>query len=35
MNSSLERHSDLVNANSQIKTAVENLSDAIKQTINL
>ena len=30
MNSSLERHSDLVNANSQIKTAVENLSDAIK-----
>ena len=30
MNSSLAKHSDLVNANSQIKTAVENLSDAIK-----
>ena len=30
MNSSLARHSDLVNANSQIKSAVENLSDAIK-----
>ena len=30
MNSSLARHNDLVSANSQIKTAVENLSDAIK-----
>ncbi len=30
MNLSLAKHSDLVNANSQIKTAVENLSDAIK-----
>ena len=29
MNSSLARHNDLVSANSQIKTAVENLSDAI------
>ena len=30
MNSSLARHSDLVSANSQLKTSVENLSDAIK-----
>ena len=30
MNSSLARHSDLVNANSEIKSAVDSLSNAIK-----
>ncbi len=30
MNSSLARHSDLVNANTELKSAVDNLSDAIK-----
>ena len=30
MNSSLAKHSDLVDANSQIKSALENLSEAIK-----